>query len=260
MRLQRAYFPWAVGASADRSAAGLFASIENRSAGRLASFAVADVNHRFAGYAAARPFAPQVNGQEVVSPDTPVAVVTQVAVPPNFRRKGIGAGLLLALEQQLVSLEYSLAIAHIQPDLAPWYTSLGWTALPPGAGLAWIEPPSSANKLLLPPGAPAEVLATHTPLLHDIPLDAHGYTTLAFKITGAPMRVIAAGYYAATADPSRNTRAAAAALIGALDADPAALAQIPHASAVMLKASTMEPAAAAEWLASLGKGSNSEEP
>lgn len=256
MRLQRACFPWAVEASADRAAMGLFTSIQNGSAGRLASFAVAELDRQFAGYAAARPFAPWVGGQEVVSPDTPVAVVTQVAVPPKFRRRGIGARLLSELEEQLVSLEYSLAVAHIQADLAPWYNSLGWTALPPGAGLAWIEPPSSINQRLLPPGAPAEVLATHTPLLHDTPLNAHGYTTLAFKITRAPMRVIAAGYYAATDNAARNARAAAVALITSLDADPAALAQVPHASAVILKASTMEPAATAEWLSNLGRGSS----
>ncbi|MFF8186766.1 GNAT family N-acetyltransferase [Microbacterium sp. NPDC016588] len=257
MRLQRVCFPWAVEPASDQAAANLFSAIGQGRAGRFGAFAVAEVGSQFAGYASARPFAPWVDGTEIYSADTPVAVVTQVAVPPKFRRQGVGRALLASLEGQLAALEYSLAIAHIQPHHAAWYQAAGWTALPPGCGLAWIEPPSPANARLLPPGAPPDVLATHTPFLHETPLNSNGYTTLAFKITGARMRVIAAAFYRVSSERAENGQLAAAALIKALDSDPAALAQIPRASAVILQASAMEPAAAAAWLSGLGKGGGS---
>jgi GNAT superfamily N-acetyltransferase len=232
VRLQRSLFPWAT--EDVEIARAFFTAIEDGTAQDLATFLIAVHGGQFAGYALAQPFSAFVQGRDVLMPGSAVAVVPQLAVVPSLRGRGIGAALLDALQLRLAASSFSVTIAHTRPDLTSWFESKGWTILPENYGFAWIEPPSGKNAELLPPDAPDDVVRIHTPLLHQSPMNAHGYSSIAFRITPSPMRVIAAAYYKATADPVENARLASVALCESLESDPSAFAAVPEPSRVML--------------------------
>ena len=248
VRIWRDNFPWALPRQPVNAARELFRAMEGSPDSGRAPFFVAERDGKVVGYACAQPYAPFVDGQDLLSPDTPVAVVPQVAVVPEFQGLGIATALLDHVHKALGEADYSIALAHIRPDLRPWYERMGWTVLPEHAGLAWIEPPSLLNRRVLPSEAPEGAVATHTPLMHQPPMRQHGYTTLAFRFPEARMRVIASAFYATTDDAIENGRNAARSLIQALDTDSVALSKIPPHSAIMLQVSALEPDEAAKWL------------
>lgn len=90
----------------------------------------------FLGYAFSRPNQAGVFERT----DGQVAVLTQVAVVPDARGRGVGAALVSRSLTTLRMLGYSIASAQMQADVAPWYARQGWTIYPPGHVKAWIEP------------------------------------------------------------------------------------------------------------------------
>lgn len=255
-RLKKATFPWSVGVddlATTRELFGKIAAVPGRS---RAVFLIAEREGRFLGYASTQPFAPFIDGADVISPDTPIGVLTQVAVVPSERGEGIGSTMLEGLTAPLIEARVSIVIAHIKPELSAWYERAGWTVLPENTGFAWIEEPSVLNSRLLPPGAPADVVASHTPLLFQKPMQEHGYSTIAFRLTGAPMRVIAASFFPVSSDTAEDGRRAARSLIDALEADPGGRAKVPHASAILLGASALSEDEARAFAKSLQSRAN----
>ncbi len=81
----------------------------------------------FLGYAFSRPNQAGVFERT----DGQVAVLTQVAVVPDARGRGVGAALVSRSLTTLRMLGYSIASAQMQADVAPWYARQGWTIYPP---------------------------------------------------------------------------------------------------------------------------------
>lgn len=245
-RLQKVSFPWAVEPDPVATMRGYIRSLNSGTSQARTALVVAVRGGRFVGYALGQPFTPWVGGQDLLSPDTPVAVVPQVAVVPSARGSGVGSALLAGLQDPLAAEGFSL-IAHIRPDLARWYGNCGWATAPAGIGLAWIEPPSVLNARFLPAEAPPEAVATHTAVLHQPPMNQHGYTALAFRGVDGPKRVLAATAYEATG--VKDGRRAAKALIESLNGNSQALSRIPRHSALMLHLASLSDAEAAVWAA-----------
>ncbi|MDQ0645602.1 GNAT family N-acetyltransferase [Microbacterium murale] len=248
VRIQRAEFPWALPRRPVDATRTLFRAMEQAQGNARAPFFVAESDGKVVGYACAQPYAPFVDGDDLMSPDSPVAVIPQVAVIPTARGLGIATSLLDHLHEALGPADFSIALAHIRPELRRWYERMGWTVLPEHFGVAWIEPPSVLNRRILPAEAPDNAVATHTPLMHQPPMQIHGNTTIAFRFPDASMRIIAASFYEATDDAIANGRRAAQSLIKALNDDSGARAKIPSHSAMMLQVSALEPEAAAAWI------------
>lgn len=238
-RLKKTTFPWSTDPNETEIARDLFGKMAAQPGRSRAAFLIAERAGRFLGYSSAQPFAPFIDGNDVISPDTPIGVLTQAAVVPNERGAGIGTALVERLIAPLADAGFSIVMAQIKPELGRWYERMGWTVLPDNCGFAWIEEPSILNLRLLPPGAPADFVASHTPLLFQKPMQEHGYTTIAFKLTGAPMRAIAASYFPVSSNTAEDGRRAAQSLIEALEADPQARAKVPKASAILLGASAL---------------------
>lgn len=234
-RLQRATFGWTLGGIGvqdhERQLRTLFASSRARSK----SFSlIATQAGRFAGYVAGQPFAPLVDGSEHAYVHSEVGVIPQLVVVDRHRRQGVGAALLEAATDRLRQYEFSMALAHITADLTSWYSSQGWTIMPPGTALAWIETNRPGSDMMMPAHTPAEARADHTAAFTQPPLRKHGYDRLAFRLTGAQSGMIVASFFTPSEDAEQTRIACARSLVAALEVEPAAMRRLAPTSAVLL--------------------------
>lgn len=110
-------------------------------------------------------------------------VLTHVAVLDGYRGKGAGGALVEGLVSKARRDGATLIFAHVPESLKPFYEGLGWTVAAPGAGLAWIEPPSikiwdEARRQGVEPGPRRK----SSMLRFDMPKDDPKYNCIAYLV------------------------------------------------------------------------------
>jgi GNAT superfamily N-acetyltransferase len=235
--LQRGFFAWTLppDLGADRHPA--IAELLFKTADDMKTVnRVATADGRVVGFAAGQPFAREADGVGGGFLNGEMAIVAQVAVNPAWRRKGIGSALMHETNVGLANQGFSVASAHITEALVPWYEELGWSVLPAGHGVAWIETHREGSADVLPPGAPAELKAVHTAGFSMDPAGVADYNILAIKQlgdSGKPVGLLTiTSYPPATGDEEKRIIVAKS-LIAAIQRDNI-MSQIPQQSAMLL--------------------------
>jgi len=167
--------------------------------------------------------------------DGQVAVLTQVAVVPDARGRGVGAALVSRSLKTLRMLGYSIASAQMQIDVAPWYARQGWTVYPPGHVKAWIEPHIAQDDAWhpdLPAGSFSPVLTINR--LPDYPVLA--------EIQLTSDKPLLEAVYPGARDEDSNTRRGLDAIVERVLSDPSNARHISPALAAMMIATPGIPA------------------
>jgi predicted N-acetyltransferase YhbS len=166
----------------------------------------------FAGYARATPFEVETSPR----PEGQVVVLTQLAVVPALRGRGIGTALLKRVLTTSRMLGYARAVASLPEAAAGFFAAREWEVLAAGHGRAWIEPHIARDDLWLPDersgvfspiltvqADPAHPLEAWTRLADRAPLVQAEYTSVA-QLDAAFAAAIAADPAAAAALPPKT--------------------------------------------------------
>lgn len=191
-----------------------------------------DGDGAFLGYAFSKPN----EAGDFERTDGQVAVLSQVAVVPEARGRGVGTALVSRSLKTLRMLGYSIASAQMQADVAPWYARQGWTIYPPGHVKAWIEPHIEQDDDWhpdLPAGSFSPILTINR--LPDFPVLAEIHLTSAGPLLEA--------VYQGALDEDSNVRRGLDAIAERVMSDPSNGRHIPPALAAMMVATPSIPAA-----------------
>lgn len=119
-----------------------FDTVHCYSASHKKATMVAESQSGILGYGSVQPY------QQQMSPDpfSRTTILAQLAVKEDFRGQGIGAALLEEATSAAAAFGSALLVAGISSSSAPFYKRLGWTVLPPGCGLGFIEAEAAYDK------------------------------------------------------------------------------------------------------------------
>jgi GNAT superfamily N-acetyltransferase len=236
--LQRTYFRWTLPDNlVPTRHAAIVSHLFGLAHAQKGVHMVAEHDGQVVGYASGQPYARSIDDPDAGYPYGEMGTLTQLAVMPAWRGKGIGAALVERVTARLARYGFSMVSAHITQELAPWYEARDWTSLRPGWGLAWIETHRQGSSDSLPEGAPNDLMTSHTPGYSLDPVGREGYDTLALRHlpnTTGPAGVLTVTSYPQTDTEESQRLSVGKALLRAVEADPRLFEVMPRESLMLM--------------------------